>query len=710
MSRHMPLRSTRSHFEAKLAAALLIALAHGCDGCDDGTRSIAPSIAVPPTDQTTFEGVAVSFSVTANGEPPPAYTWQREGDDGVWRDLMDGFAATLVVSTPTVAADDGARFRVVVANTHGSITSETVTLTVLPPPTAPAFVSNPADVGVVAPAPATFSVTVMGTPTPSIRWQTSSDGGTTFADVIGATGATYVIPATSGAMSGMRVRAVAHNDVGSATSSAAVLTVTELPTAPTISEGPQDATVESGSTATFSVEATGVPAPSYQWQRRAPSGGDFMDIVGATSASYTTPATVLFADELVRPDDGAQYRVVVSNTEGSVTSDVAQLSVTPAPLRGFTEIDAGSRQHVLGLREDGTVWSWGSGTNALGRTCGTCPPAPVPGLSGTFVGIHTRSHTSFALRDDGTLWSWGNNPTGELGRNIAAGMSSTSPGQVVRASDGMPLTGIVGVTMSGSGGTVLAWTDEGVVWTWGSAWNVPGASYTSTVRLAAVPHPHFDGSTPARSLVRLVAGGYGFLGVDGEGTAVYWGDAGGSGTLTNVTPLSSLGVSGPVVDVALSETGYTPRIAVVTEDGSLYHQPFTMFSADDPGGVSNAMLVEQTLPEPIVRVATMHEQYVVVAIGESGAVYTVGRDVEGMLGDGMVGGGMRTTYDDVDGIDDAVAATVAREGVLTLRADGTLYAWGDNYYAILGTTVHGLRGDQIGYVRVVGSPYVVTGR
>src|SRR5439155_7971592 len=78
-------------------------------------------------------------------------------------------------------------------------------------------------------------------------------------------------------------------------------------------------TVTAGQTASFSVTATGTAPLSYQWQR----GG--VPISGATLASYTTPPTT-------SADDSAQFTVVVSNTAGSVTSSVATLTVTPAPV------------------------------------------------------------------------------------------------------------------------------------------------------------------------------------------------------------------------------------------------------------------------------------------------------------------------------------------------------------------------------------------
>jgi hypothetical protein len=84
---------------------------------------------------------------------------------------------------------------------------------------------------------------------------------------------------------------------------------------PAIASDPVDTTVMPGEPATFTVTATGEAPLSYQWQR------DGADIAGATSSSYTLEAPAL-------ADDGAQFRVMVSNAVGSVTSPAATLSVT----------------------------------------------------------------------------------------------------------------------------------------------------------------------------------------------------------------------------------------------------------------------------------------------------------------------------------------------------------------------------------------------
>jgi hypothetical protein len=88
------------------------------------------------------------------------------------------------------------------------------------------------------------------------------------------------------------------------------------PAAPYINTQPASQTVNAGQTATFSVVAAGTPPLSYQWQKNG------ADITGATSASYTTPATTA-------ADSGEMFRVVVSNSAGKVTSNSAALTVNP---------------------------------------------------------------------------------------------------------------------------------------------------------------------------------------------------------------------------------------------------------------------------------------------------------------------------------------------------------------------------------------------
>jgi Immunoglobulin domain len=88
-------------------------------------------------------------------------------------------------------------------------------------------------------------------------------------------------------------------------------------TAPVISSQPQAQNITTGSTATFTVAATGTTPLSYQWSKSGTA------IAGATGASYTTPAAAL-------TDSGASFTVSVSNAAGQVASSAAALTVLDA--------------------------------------------------------------------------------------------------------------------------------------------------------------------------------------------------------------------------------------------------------------------------------------------------------------------------------------------------------------------------------------------
>jgi len=98
--------------------------------------------------------------------------------------------------------------------------------------------------------------------------------------------------------------------------SGAVFKVQYSPTIPAITVQPANQTVLPGQPATFSVTASGTAPLTYQWQRNT------VNISGAISSSYTTPATVL-------ADSGAKFRCVVSNGSGAVTSNEATLTIQP---------------------------------------------------------------------------------------------------------------------------------------------------------------------------------------------------------------------------------------------------------------------------------------------------------------------------------------------------------------------------------------------
>ena len=241
-----------------------------------------------------------------------------------------------------------------------------------------AGVSTPANEATSPGSTATFSVIATGS-SPAFQWQTNN-GVSGWVNIGGATSSSYTTPAQVGTVNnGLQFRCTvsAACDNSSVTSAAATLTVATCVPAG-IATSPTNITVNALDTASFSVTASG-SSPTYQWQTN--NGGGWVNIGGATSATYTTPPESVANNNLE-----FQCVVSVACNSSSATSSPATLTVVcntagvSNPQNQTTIAGQTATFSVLGSGSDATYqWATNNGGgwfNIIGATNAsyTTPP------------------------------------------------------------------------------------------------------------------------------------------------------------------------------------------------------------------------------------------------------------------------------------------------------------------------------------------------
>ena len=204
----------------------------------------------------------------------------------------------------------------------------------------PQITSQPAPLIQDAGGSATFTVSASGTPVLNYQWYTNNVA------VSGATDSSFTINPVTIDLNGAMVSAVVSNTFGTATSSAALLTVQPagVPLNVTINP-PTSVTVNAGGTALFNVSAVG-SALTYIWQLNGVQLSDGGSISGSSTATLTiSPAYSTF---------NGTYTVIASNSFGSVpANNSATLTVIdPVILSqpvGTTNVPGGTASATLSV-------------------------------------------------------------------------------------------------------------------------------------------------------------------------------------------------------------------------------------------------------------------------------------------------------------------------------------------------------------------------
>ena len=732
-----------------LAALALLALVQaGAAGARiaDGARPLAespPKVTQQPQSKTVAVGQSAGFTATASGEPTPTEQWQVSTDGGNTFTPIEGATGITYTVTNAQASMNGNQYRAVFKNTGGQAISTAATLTVN---FAPVVTQQPSDASSAEGQEATFESKANAQPTATVQWQLSTDGGTTYKNVSGATSTTLHLAHVAKSQNGSKYRAVFKNSVGTTNSEAATLHILEPPA---VGQQPLNKTVIEGESTTFTSTANGNPAPTVQWELSTDGGATFAPIEGATSGTLTisSPTSSM---------DGYRYRAVWTNVAGTATSSTATLTVlglpkiteqpestavivggtatfeaeaaghpTPtvqwqvstnkgtsySPIGGATSdtltvsgaqlSQSGNLYRAVFTNVAGTAtteaaeltvsttdyrgYGWGLNKNGQAGTGSSegIVPAPAPTPGLGFVTqVSAGLKHSLALRTGGTVESWGSNAHGQLGNEGAVGVRTP-----------MVIEHLNHVTSVGAGGmhSVAALAD-GTVDAWGS--NEFGQLGTGS-KPAETEVPI---QVPGLTGVSAVAAGEDFtLALLSNGTVMAWGqnDSGqlGNGNANEQdTPVEVKGLTGVTAiaaggqfSMALLNDG---TVVAWGADGHGQLGNEENFLEEEPGEEEG---IHSTKPVPVDGLSNVKAiaagKIHALALLNNGTVESWGDDSEGELGNGAIEEwNFKATP--VSGLT-ATAIAAGAHISAAVSSTGTVMTWGSNADGALGTGATG---------------------
>ncbi|MDP2139149.1 MAG: immunoglobulin domain-containing protein, partial [Candidatus Didemnitutus sp.] len=466
-----------------------------------------------------------------------------------------------------------------------------------------------------------------------------------------------------------------------------------LGTPPSIVRQPQDF-VPTGGVATFEVGTAGSAPFTFQWQRKLPASSIWSTLFA--NATYSgVQGAVLQVNTVTEAMNGDQFRCVVTNAHGNVTSAAATLwsvsapaiiaqpvdrsiyagiattfsltvSGAPAPSLQWQRRPAGSGAWN-NIGNDGIYSGATSATLSIGATAlamnGDQFRCVASNSSGSVISsaatltvivanvsaISAGQGFSFFVRSDGTLWGMGFNAHGQLGDGNPQ-MMQVSPVQVASQ---------VSKVSAGASNSHFVKSD-GSMWSMGN--NGDGQLGDGTT---------IDRTTPVQVAINVAgvsAGNRHSVQIRADGTLWLTGLFV-SGTNYYSPALLSSGVSS-----AAARADYT---LFIKNDGTLWAVGRSDFGALGDGTTAMAVSPKQTASGVVaVAAGATHSLFV----KNDGTLWAAGSNSFGELGDGTT----NQRLSPVQVASDVVQATAGNGFSLFIKTDGTLWGMGKNNLGQLG--------------------------
>lgn len=294
--------------------------------------------------------------------------------------------------------------------------------------------------------------------------------------------------------------------------------------------------------------------------------------------------------------------------------------------------------------------------------------------------IRAGNHFNFGIQDDGTLWSWGRNWNGQLG--IGTTTDSSIPVQVNNSTDWKEIDAALL--------HVLALKTSGTLWTWGS--NSYGQLGNNTTEDSTVPiqiGTNNDWQMIGAGIVSSVA-------LKTDGTLWAWGgnalnQLGDGTTIDSHVPIQI----GNSDDWSIISAGHHYTLAL-KNNGTLW-----AWGYNSNGQLGDNTTIDKSVPTLIsnentwvdIKTGFTHS----IALKNDGTLWSWGNNLNGQLGRPVILGN-NNHPNQVGNDSDWQTISAGGNFTLAIKTDGSLWAWGQNFYGALGdgTIVDSAAPIQIG--------------
>ncbi|MCO6147481.1 T9SS type A sorting domain-containing protein [Flavobacterium sp. NRK1] len=337
---------------------------------------------------------------------------------------------------------------------------------------------------------------------------------------------------------------------------------------------------------------------------------------------------------------------------------------------------------TVAIKEDGTLWGWGSNmSNPLGNQPEVVDAPVQIGTDNNWAAISVGNSHTVALKTDGTLWAWGRNDSGQVGNGEYSINPVTEPLQIGTDNDWTFIC-------AGAGLGSAAIKADGTLWTWG---------FVNTGESLIIEEEGGDVTTLFITVPTQMGTDTNWKYVDvghnhtaaikTDGTLWTWGlnyhgELGQGNTIDVYTPVQA----GTDSDWKIVRANNV-MTAAIKEDGTLW-----TWGENTGGSLGSGVTTAYQTNIPVQVGSDADWEYIDLgmnyfcgAIKEDGSLWTWGSNIDG------ANGHVETEYLGTPTI--IASETLWSEYVgggsfsVALKADGTLLTWGSNWYDQLGFNI-----------------------